>query len=93
MDKWIDTHSHYDSKRINNSELIHDMFMTNNKIITLGTSTKTNAETLRLISLHKNLYGMIGFYPNNACELEEDFVGQQSAIDNWLIFTYEKLIL
>ena len=87
MEKWIDTHSHYDSRKINDNDLIEKMFDTNEKIITLGTNTKCNLETLRLISLHKDLYGMIGFFPNNAFELEKDFVGENKAKENWTVFT------
>lgn len=87
MQKWIDTHAHYDLRRINDYELIKDMFKTNQKIITLGTNTKCNLETLKLISLFDDLYGMIGFFPNNAAELEPDFVGKKKAEENWLVFT------
>lgn len=87
MEKWIDTHAHYNSRMINSKSLIENMFNFTDKIITLGTSTKTNFETLKLISLHENLYGMIGFFPGDAFELEEDFVGKQKAEENWLIFT------
>lgn len=84
--KWIDTHAHYDSKKINNNDLINKVFNSTGKIITLGTNTKTNLETLRLVSLNKDIYGMIGFFPNNAYEIEEDFVGKD-ANDNYLVFT------
>ena len=82
MQKWIDTHSHYDHKKINHLVLINKMFDTNEKIITLGTEIRSNIETLRLINYHKDMYGMIGFFPNDAYVLESDFVGKNTADKN-----------
>lgn len=84
--KWIDTHSHYNMKKINKKEIIDEQLNTNEKIITLGTNMNTNLETLKLISLYESLYGMIGFFPNDCFELESDVVGKQKADDNWLVF-------
>lgn len=91
MEKWIDTHSHYNHRKINDLNLINEMFKTNEKIITLGTDIKSNFETLRLISYHKNMYGMIGFFPNDAYVLEKDFVGEVKAKENWDVYIHQLL--
>lgn len=85
--KWIDTHSHYNLKKINNEEIIKEQFKNNEKIITLGTNTDTNFETLRLISLYDDLYGMIGFFPTDCYELESDCANKNKVDDNLLIFS------
>ena len=89
MEKWIDTHSHYNHRKINDLKLINEMFKTNDKIITIGTDIESNTETLRLISYYEDMYGMIGFFPNDAYVLEEDFVGKKTSEDNWNVFIHQ----
>ena len=89
--KWIDTHSHYDHSKfkLNKKELLESMKKDVSKIISLGTNTKTNQSTLILCSLYDYIYGMIGFFPSDVWELEEEFC--KDASDNWLIFTKQLL--
>lgn len=88
--KWIDTHAHYNASKFKkNKNLFSEMKNNVEKIITLGTNSKTNTETLILTSLNDYIYGMIGFFPSDVWEIEETLC--DDAKDNWLVFTKQLL--
>ena len=88
MEKFIDTHAHYNCRQFRKNEeaIINKIKESTKYAITLGTSAETNTETLRLISLYENLYGMIGFFPCDVWQLEDTFA-RMDADNNWLVFT------
>lgn len=90
MTKYIDTHAHYGHggfRRLNRStaEIINDMRSCCDKIIQVGTNTKSNLQTLQLISLHDFIYGMIGYFPTDVWELESNWCKDADA--NWIVLT------
>lgn len=90
MEKYIDTHAHYGHggfRRLNKPtyEILNEMRDCCDKIIQVGTNTKSNLQTLQLISLHDFVYGMIGYFPTDVWELESKFCKDSDA--NWTVLT------
>lgn len=97
--RFIDTHAHYNSPQFkkNQKEVLENLRDELQYIINLGTNMKSNTETLQLISLYDYIYGMIGFFPTDTWQLEEEFCPKDvnnfvfNAKDNLLVF--EKQLL
>lgn len=97
--RFIDTHAHYNSPQFkkNQKEVLENLRDELQYIINLGTNMKSNTETLQLISLYDYIYGMIGFFPTDTWQLEEEFCPRDvnnfvfNAKDNLLVF--EKQLL
>lgn len=72
--RFIDTHAHYNSRQFkkNLDKLVFSLEEDLLYIITLGTSVKTNKDTLDLIKKYDYFYGMVGFFPNEVYEIDED---------------------
>ena len=86
MLKYIDTHAHYGHggfKRLRKStqEIINEMSDCCEKIIQVGTNTRSNLQTLELVSLYDNVFGMIGYFPTDVWELE--VLCDKNAEVNW----------
>ena len=83
--KWIDTHAHYNHGKFKGrgKDAIIAVKKDVEKIINVGTNTKSNLETLQLLSLHDHVYGILGYFPTDVWELEQRF--SQSAQANWLV--------
>ena len=72
--KYIDTHAHYIHRFFNKDreKLINELLNSDVEyIIECGTDTTSNKKVIDLIDLHKNVYGVIGFFPTNTDELED----------------------
>ena len=90
MRKWIDTHSHYGHKGFNRlhkttDEILKDMRYCCEKIIQVGTNTKSNLQALQLISTYDYVYGMLGYFSTDVWELESTMC--EKADDNLLVLT------
>lgn len=90
MIKYIDTHAHYGHKGFkrlgkSTSELMVEIDQCCEKIIQVGTNTKSNLKTLQIISLYDNMFGMIGYFPTDVWELEPSLC--EDAEKKWLILT------
>lgn len=94
MNKWIDTHAHYGHKRFGKAhdEILREIPNCVEKIIQVGTNTKSNAQTIRLTSQYDYMYGMIGYFPTDTWELESQYC--KEAEENWIALarrlTHEK---
>jgi TatD DNase family protein len=74
MEKYIDTHTHYFHRLFNKDRegLIKELFKTDIRyIIECGTDTISNKKVIDFINTHKDVYGVIGFFPTNTHELED----------------------
>lgn len=94
--KFIDTHAHYNTNKIKNKDiLLQELNSTVKYIINLGTNMKSNTETLQLISLYDYIYGMIGFFPTDTWQLEENLCPKDidmfvfNAKDNLTVFEHQ----
>lgn len=87
MKKYIDTHAHYGHRKFNcpTGELLKEMLQCCDRIIQVGTNTKSNLKTLQLVSLHNDVYGMIGYFPTDVWEIEPTLT--ENAEENWLVLT------
>lgn len=87
MQKWIDTHAHYNHGKFKKNEqlILKQQEEFASKIINVGTNTKSNLETLRLLSLHDFVYGIIGYFPTDVYELEPSLCTE--AESNWLVLS------
>lgn len=87
MKKWIDTHAHYNHGKFNRNrkELLTQLPEYVEAVIQVGTNTKSNTETLQLVSLYDYIYGIIGFFPTDVWQLENSLCSE--AENNWLVFT------
>ena len=73
MDKFIDTHAHYNSNKFKNRDrLLLDLRKEVEYIINLGTDVNSNLQTMKLIYKHDYLYGMVGFFPTNVYQIEKE---------------------
>lgn len=74
MNKWIDTHAHYDTKRFNidRNKLIHEMSDYLEIIINCGTNSKNIKTTVALTERYDLFYGVIGYFPSDVIELEKN---------------------
>lgn len=82
--KWIDTHAHYNHKKFpvrERTEILSEMHKTAEKIINVGTNTRTNAVTMKILDMHDFVYGIVGYFPTDTWELEETLCGR--AKENW----------
>ena len=70
----IDTHAHYShGKYPNRLTLLPEMHYDGvDKIIDVGTNSKSINKTLQLISLFPFVYGGIGYFPSDVLELESN---------------------
>lgn len=87
MKKWIDTHAHYGHGKFkkDHGDVLNQMPNYVDRIIQIGTNTKSNLKTIQLISLYNYIYGMIGYFPTDAWELEPALC--PNAEDNWTVLT------
>lgn len=87
MEKWIDTHAHYNHGKFKKQESIILKQQTEcvSKIINVGTNTKSNLETLQLLSLYDFVYGIIGYFPTDVYELEPSLCSE--AENNWIVLS------
>lgn len=76
MNKFIDTHVHYNARQFKKDEkqIIEKVSKTTKLIINCGTNIKEIDDTLRLINTYENMYGVIGFFPVDTVELENNLV-------------------
>lgn len=74
MIKLTDSHTHILPTDVPNYQEILENLKQNNikRIIINGYNDKTNKEVLELISKYENVYGALGFHPDNTNELTED---------------------
>ena len=97
--RWIDTHAHYNTKQFNKNKksLLKELENSCKYIINLGTNMQSNTETLALISSYDYIYGMIGFFPTDVWQLEENFCSKDvdtfvfNAKDNLNVFEHQLL--
>lgn len=96
--KFIDTHAHYNNSKIKNQkQLLEDLRNDLKYIINLGTNMKSNTETLILVGLYDYVYGMIGFFPTDTWQLEEELCPNDvdvftfNAKDNLNVFKHQLL--
>lgn len=96
--KFIDTHAHYNNSKIKNQKQLLENLKNDVKyIINLGTNMKSNTETLQLVSLYDYIYGMIGFFPTDTWQLEEELCPNDvdafifKAKDNLDVFKHQLL--
>lgn len=85
MEKWIDTHAHYNHGKFCNkrTEILDALPEFVEKIIQVGTNRKTNMATLNLASLYDYIYGMVGYFPTDVWELEPSLCAD--ADENWIV--------
>ena len=74
MIKLTDSHTHILPTDVSNYQEILENLKQNNikRIIINGYNDKTNKEVLELVSKYENVYGALGFHPDNIDELTED---------------------
>ena len=74
MIKLTDSHTHILPTDVPNYQEILENLKQNNikRIIINGYNDKTNKEVLELVSIYENVYGALGFHPDNINELTED---------------------
>jgi TatD DNase family protein len=84
MQKYIDTHAHYGHKKFkkNLSDILKEMSSCADRIIQVGTNSKSNLQALQLVSSYDYIYGMIGYFPTDVWELEPEYC--QDAFGNWI---------
>ena len=75
MNKFIDTHAHYGHKKFKQptANIIKDISRDVELIIQVGTNDKSNDLAVSLTKRFDNVYGMIGFFPVDVWELEQEF--------------------
>lgn len=81
--KYIDTHAHYGHKRFgkNHKNIINEMRKHTEIIIQIGTKTSTNKQVLKLINEYDFFYGIVGYFPTDVWELEQEYCN--NALQNW----------
>lgn len=91
MEKYIDSHAHYDVRKFNKdrNEVLTELQSKVKYIINVGGSVDQNTGTLQLLSLYDFIFGIIGFFPTDTYSLEKDLC--KEAEDNWLILTKQLL--
>ena len=60
--KWIDTHAHYNHKKFpvrERTDILSEMHKTTEKIINVGTNTRTNAVTMKILDMHDFVYELL----------------------------------
>jgi len=74
MSKIIDTHAHYYHGKFNKNrdELMGQMKKDVDVIINIGTNMVSNKKVLSMLDEYDYLYSMIGFFPNDVKELEDE---------------------
>ena len=72
MEKFIDTHAHYNHSRFKNDldKVIEKVNKSTSLIINCGTNTEEINNTLNLVKKYENIYGVLGFFPVDTIELE-----------------------
>ena len=85
MEKWIDTHAHYNHGRFKKQgrRFLEQQTEAVSYIIQVGTNTKSNLETLQLVSLYDFVKGIIGYFPTDTWELEPQYC--KDAESNWIV--------
>ena len=88
MKKYIDTHAHYGHGKFRQlgkttDELMSEMQSCCEKIIQVGTNTKSILQTLKMISLYDDVFGIIGYFPTDVGELDK--VCDKNAVANWKV--------
>lgn len=71
-DNMIDTHCHLEKKTYSNLEDIIS-HMGDNKIIVSGYDFESSKEVIKLIDKYPNIYGVIGFQPEEIDKINDDF--------------------
>ena len=72
---YIDTHCHLNNEDYPNLEEIIS-HMENNIMICSGASYKDNISTLEMINKYDNIYGTIGYHPDEINNIKDDYVNQ-----------------
>ena len=77
--KFIDTHAHYNARQYQKPKnkfyeknVLEEQRKYCKYIINLGTNMASNTDTLRLVSLYDYIYGMLGFFPTDVWQLDDD---------------------
>lgn len=73
--KFIDSHCHYLSGRFSKDryDIIENLLNTDLKyLIECGTNTKSNIDVLKLCEKYSDIYGVIGYFPLDVQELENN---------------------
>lgn len=73
--KYIDSHAHYLARQFNKdrSELLNKLFNEDlSAIIECGTNTASNDKIIKFIKENKDVYGVIGYFPTDVHELEDE---------------------
>jgi TatD DNase family protein len=88
MRKYIDTHAHYGHKKFkqNIHSVLNTMYNYTERIIQIGTNSKTNEEVMNIIDAYDYVYGMIGYFPTDIWEIEPDYFS--NATQNWNAFVH-----
>ncbi len=91
MEKYIDTHAHYNHNRFKNDadEILEKIKESTKLVINCGTNTEEINSTLDLVKKHDNVYGILGFFPVDTIELETN-VNNLAWLEEKL--GYEKII-
>jgi TatD DNase family protein len=86
MKKYIDTHAHYGHGRFRTptDQILEQMKNYTERIIQVGTNTKSNSQTISLINNYDYLYGMVGYFPTDVWEIDIDL--SSSGDKNWNLF-------
>lgn len=73
MEKYIDTHAHYNARQFkNNLNLtIEKIKECTQFVINCGTNNKEIENTIKLVNKYENIYGVIGYFPSDVLELTE----------------------
>lgn len=87
MRKYIDTHAHYGHKRFGKdcAEILEEMRGCAERIIQVGTNTKSNLQAMQLVNNYDCVYGIVGYFPTDTWELEPKLC--ENAEKNWIELT------
>lgn len=74
MIKLTDSHTHVLPSDVSNYQEIIEQLSQNNikRIVVNGYNAKTNKEVVELVNEYSNVYGALGFHPDNIAEITED---------------------
>jgi TatD DNase family protein len=84
MKKWIDTHAHYGHRKFgkNPNDILKDMQRHVERIIQVGTNTKSNRQVLEFVDAYDYMYGIVGYFPTDVWELDPTYNNKSDK--NWL---------
>lgn len=72
--KWCDSHAHYDTRQFKNNlnKTLNDINKEVNLIINCATKTNNIKSTCKLTSTYDFIYGVLGYFPCDVLELENN---------------------